>query len=95
MSAGFLPRPAGSIAQGADPFRETGAGPGLFASLRQIARHRAGRRVGSPRAAAQNSPVMAPSGPTSLPSALGLRGKPGIVVMSPVSATTNPAPAEM
>ena len=48
------------------------------------------------RAAAvpQNSPVMFPSSSTSIFSAAGTLGSPGIVMMSPVSATTNPAPAD-
>ena len=38
---------------------------------------------------------MTPSGVTSTLSALGRRGSPGMVVMSPVMATRKPAPAEM
>ena len=36
-----------------------------------------------------------PSSVTSIFSAAGTFGKPGIVMISPVSATTNPAPAEI
>ena len=38
---------------------------------------------------------MVPSDATSTPSALGLRGRPGMVAMSPASATRKPAPAEI
>ena len=41
----------------------------------------------------QNSPVILPSGVTSIRSAAGEAGSPGIVRISPVSATTKPAPA--
>ena len=44
---------------------------------------------------AQTSPVMRPSAPTSIRSALGTRGSPGIVRMSPVIGTRKPAPAEI
>ena len=37
---------------------------------------------------------MFPSSSTSIFSAAGTLGSPGIVMMSPVSATTNPAPAD-
>ena len=37
---------------------------------------------------------MFPSSSTSIFSAAGTFGRPGIVMMSPVSATTNPAPAD-
>src|SRR5947207_16003618 len=38
---------------------------------------------------------MVPSDATSTPSALGLRGRPGMVVMAPASATRKPAPAQI
>src|SRR5262249_17197209 len=44
---------------------------------------------------AQTSPVIRPSASTSIRSALGTRGSPGIVRMSPVIGTRKPAPAEM
>ena len=42
----------------------------------------------------QNSPTMLPSSSTSMFSAAGTFGRPGIVMMAPVLATTKPAPAE-
>src|SRR5262249_49168379 len=42
----------------------------------------------------QNSPTMRPSAPTSIESAAGTRGRPGMVMISPQIATTNSAPAE-
>ena len=42
----------------------------------------------------QNRPLMRPFSSTSIFSAAGTRGRPGIVMMSPVSTTTKPAPAE-
>ena len=42
----------------------------------------------------QNSPLIVPLGETSIFSAEGTFGSPGIVIMSPVSATVKPAPAE-
>ena len=42
----------------------------------------------------QNSPSMVPSGWTRIPSAAGVLLRPGIVMISPASATTNPAPAD-
>ena len=42
----------------------------------------------------QNKPVICPSSFTSMPSAAGTFGNPGIVIIVPVMATTNPAPAE-
>src|SRR5262249_31193417 len=42
----------------------------------------------------QNSPTMRPSGPTSIESAAGPLGRPGMVMISPQIATTNSAPAE-
>jgi hypothetical protein len=42
----------------------------------------------------QERPVMSPAGPTDMLSAAGTFGRPGIVMMSPVLATTNPAPAD-
>src|SRR5207249_1085529 len=42
----------------------------------------------------QNSPTMRPSGPTSIESAAGTLGRPGMVMISPQIATTNSAPAE-
>ena len=42
----------------------------------------------------QNNPVILPFSSTSIFSAAGTLGKPGIVIMSPVRATRNPAPAE-
>ena len=41
----------------------------------------------------QNSPVIFPFSSTSIFSAAGAFGSPGIVIISPVSATRNPAPA--
>jgi hypothetical protein len=41
-----------------------------------------------------DSPMTSPFGVTAMPSAAGTFGRPGIVMMSPVFATTNPAPAE-
>ena len=43
---------------------------------------------------AQKRPVIFPSSVTSMFSAAGTFGRPGIVMMSPVSATMKPAPAE-
>ena len=43
---------------------------------------------------AQNRPTIRPSGPTSIASAAGTFGRPGIVMISPQIATTNSAPAE-
>ena len=43
---------------------------------------------------AQNRPVMRPSSSTSMFSAAGTFGRPGIVSTSPVSATRKPAPAD-
>ncbi len=43
---------------------------------------------------AQNRPVMSPSSVTSIFSADGSFGRPGIVMMSPAMTTTNPAPAD-
>ena len=42
----------------------------------------------------QNNPTILPSGPTSMASAAGTLGRPGIVMISPQMATTNSAPAE-
>ena len=42
----------------------------------------------------QNSPVIFPFSSTSILSAAGFFGSPGIVMIAPVMATTNPAPAE-
>ena len=42
----------------------------------------------------QNSPLIRPSSSTSIFSAAGTFGKPGIVMMSPVRATRKPAPAD-
>ena len=42
----------------------------------------------------QNNPVIFPFSSTSIRSAAGDLGSPGIVMISPVSATTKPAPAE-
>src|SRR5205085_4646748 len=42
----------------------------------------------------QNRPVMRPSAPTSIVSAAGTLGSPGMVMISPQIATTNSAPAE-
>src|SRR2546427_533113 len=42
----------------------------------------------------QNSPSIVPSGRSRIRSAAGLLPRPGMVMMSPASATTNPAPAE-
>ena len=44
--------------------------------------------------AAQNRPVILPFSSTSIFSAAGTLGRPGMVRMSPVRATMNPAPAE-
>ena len=43
---------------------------------------------------AQNNPTILPSAPTSIASAAGTFGRPGIVMTSPQIATTNSAPAE-
>src|SRR5262249_8616473 len=43
---------------------------------------------------AQNSPTIRPSTPTSIESAAGTRGSPGMVMISPQTTTTNTAPAE-
>ena len=43
----------------------------------------------------QNRPVITPFASTSIFSAAGRFGRPGIVMMSPVSATMKPAPAEI
>ena len=50
----------------------------------------AGRLCGAP----QNNPTMRPSGPTSMASAAGTFGKPGMVMISPQITTTNSAPAD-
>src|SRR5437660_6178891 len=42
----------------------------------------------------QNSPTIRPSAPTSIESAAGTLGSPGMVMISPQIATTNSAPAE-
>src|SRR5262249_45116513 len=42
----------------------------------------------------QNSPSISPSSRRWIASADGTRGRPGIVMMSPQIATTNPAPAD-
>ena len=42
----------------------------------------------------QNSPTILPSAPTSMASAAGTFGRPGIVMISPQIATTNSAPAD-
>ena len=42
----------------------------------------------------QNNPTMLPVGSTPIASAAGFRGKPGMVIMSPVSTKTNSAPKE-
>src|SRR5467141_1080331 len=42
----------------------------------------------------QKSPSIVPSGRSRIRSAAGLLPRPGIVMMSPANATTNPAPAE-
>ena len=42
----------------------------------------------------QNNPTILPSVPTSIESAAGTRGRPGMVMISPQIATTNSAPAE-
>src|SRR6266550_1185213 len=42
----------------------------------------------------QNSPSIVPSGRSRIRSAAGFLPRPGIVMMSPANATTNPAPAE-
>ena len=42
----------------------------------------------------QNSPVIFPESSTSIFSAAGILGRPGMVIMSPVRTTTKPAPAE-
>src|SRR5579862_3018352 len=63
-------------------------------------RHPARRQLGAQPATpgidvlAQNKPVMRPW--VSMPMALaaGMRGRPGMVMMSPHSATTKPAPAD-
>src|SRR5215831_15558215 len=44
--------------------------------------------------ALQNSPTMRPSLPTSIASAAGTFGRPGMVMTSPQIATTNSAPAD-
>src|SRR4051812_15996345 len=41
----------------------------------------------------QNNPTILPSAPTSMESAAGTFGRPGIVMISPQIATTNSAPA--
>ncbi len=42
----------------------------------------------------QNSPTIWPSAPTSIESAAGTLGRPGMVMISPQIATTNSAPAD-
>jgi hypothetical protein len=42
----------------------------------------------------QNNPATRPSAPNPIDSAAGRRGRPGMVMMSPHTATTNPAPAD-
>ena len=46
------------------------------------------------RSRGQNSPSITPSGLIRIASALGTLESPGIVMISPASATTKPAPAE-
>ncbi len=43
---------------------------------------------------AQNRPLMTPFSSTSMPSAAGFLGRPGIVMILPITTTTKPAPAE-
>ncbi len=52
------------------------------------------RGLRSGHAGLQNSPTIRPSAPTSIESAAGTRGRPGMVMISPQIATTNSAPAE-
>jgi len=61
-------------------------------AVRSDGARRPGRRDGGVRH--QKSPSMVPSGRTRIDSAAGTLGRPGMVMMSPASATTNPAPAE-
>src|SRR2546423_3772974 len=49
---------------------------------------------GDERGSVQNSPTIRPSAPTSIESAAGTLGSPGMVMISPQIATTNSAPAE-
>src|SRR5688572_5081426 len=53
-----------------------------------------GRAGGGDKVQHQKSPSMVPSGSTRMDSAAGTLGSPGMVMMSPARATTNPAPAE-
>ena len=48
----------------------------------------------SPAPISQNNPTILPSVPTSIESAAGTLGRPGIVMTSPQIATTNSAPAD-
>ena len=52
------------------------------------------RRICGGMAMPQNSPVILPSSSTSICSAAGTLGRPGMVMMSPVRATMKPAPAD-
>ena len=42
----------------------------------------------------QNRPLITPFSSTSMPSAAGFFGRPGIVMMLPITATAKPAPAD-
>ena len=51
------------------------------------------RRICGGMTMPQNNPVIFPSLSTSIFSAAGTLGRPGMVMIAPVRATTNPAPA--
>src|SRR5947209_4966459 len=86
------------------------AGPGIERDLARRVHHpvhhdglavgtdRLGRALGRDDAQSsrlhQNSPSMVPSGCTRIFSAAGVFESPGMVMMSPASGTTNPAPAD-
>ena len=65
-----------------------------FRCLGRSASPARGLVVNGSRDFTQNSPTILPSGLTSMESAAGTLGRPGIVMMSPQIATTNSVPAE-
>src|SRR3954465_2778900 len=63
------------------------------AGIQFFARYRVPAFAGTSGHTFQNNPTIFPSGPTSIESADGTFGRPGIVMISPQMATTNSAPA--
>src|SRR5215218_4466598 len=64
------------------------------AGIHFFARYRVPAFAGTSGHTFQNNPTIFPSAPTSIESADGTLGKPGIVMISPQIATMNSAPAE-